>query len=97
MDRGVLVELDSGGRLSLRRLAGEDDRYFLAQRRSDGTILLVPADVAVRRPVVEGEHEESISLELVDLSDPITAEVAPDEGSWWEQRREEQSQNAPGE
>ncbi len=96
MERGVLIELDSRGRLSLRRLAEEDDRYFLAQKRPDGSILLMPADVAPRRRVVGPDHTEVIADEIVDLRDRMKSDDSPKKSLWWEQRREQQRQNARG-
>ena len=96
MDRGVLIELDSRRRLSMRRLAEENDRYFLAQKRSDGTILLTPADVAPRRPA-KGSEGADLTSEEGDPRDRLAGEPPPKEGSWWEQRRHQQRPESHGE
>ena len=94
MDRGVLIELDSRRRLSMRRLAEEEDQYFLAQKRPDGSILLTPADVAPRRPIVNDDDADVVTDAIVDLRDRVNGEESPKKSSWWEQRRQQQRESA---
>ncbi len=41
----VLLETDGRKRISLARLGAEQSEYYIAERRDDGSILLVPAEV----------------------------------------------------
>ncbi len=73
-------------------LGGQYRRLTLA----DGSILLMPADVAPRRRAVGPDHAEVIADEIVDLRDRMKSDDSPKKSSWWEQRREQQRQNARG-
>ncbi len=94
MDRGVLIEVDSRRRLSLRRLADDGDTYFFAQKRPDGSILLTPADVAPRRPVVPDDEMDLIEATITDLRDRMDGDHSSKKSSWWEQRRDQQREGA---
>jgi len=78
----ILIETDSRRRVSLARLGVEADTYYLAERRSDGSIVLVPAEV---RPKV---------LDVVDRLAPdwresVADPTPPQPSEVWEQIRGE--------
>lgn len=78
----ILVETDGRRRVSLAKLGVEADTYYLAEKRDDGTIVLVPADV---RPKVF-----EVADRLVpgwDASDEPSGDARP--SALWEQIKAE--------
>jgi len=75
----ILIETDGRRRVSLARLGVEADTYYLAERRANGTIVLVPAEV---RPKVFDLVDEAVPG-WDEAKAPTPEDVSPN--AMWEQ------------
>jgi hypothetical protein len=67
MTRGIIVEPDDRGRVSLAKLPGENAERYLAQRLPDGGVLLQPAVVLTAKAI---ESLLKLQSEPLDKSSP---------------------------
>ena len=78
----ILVETDSRKRISLAKLGVEESRYYLADCRPDGSILLRPAEV---RPKVM----DVIDRAIPNWRETVATETDVKPSPLWEQVRDD--------
>lgn len=78
----ILVETDARKRISLAKLGVDDTRYYMADRRPDGSILLRPAEV---RPKVM----DTIDRVMPDWRTTTANETDVKPSAEWERIRDE--------
>jgi len=77
----ILVETDARKRISLAKLGVDDTKYYLAECRADGSILLRPAEVRPKvMDIVERAHP--------DWEETLVNETDVKPSAEWERVRE---------